>query len=93
MTEKDRQLKHQARLERHERAAEAKHLQKLARIEAHKNKIAEAIKQKQQKIGTSPDLFKKTFKPKTLTPCYICHAPTEGKFCSDECVKKYFKKG
>lgn len=89
--EKQRQLKHQARLERHKQQAEAKHLKKLARIQAHKDKIAKAKAQK--KIGTSPDLFKKTFKEKAKTPCYVCHTPTEGKFCSDECIQKYLKKG
>lgn len=91
--EKSRQLKHLARLERHKKQAEAKHIRKLERSQQHKDKIAEAIKLKQQKIGTSPDVFKKTFKTPTLTPCYICHTPTEGKFCSEECVRKYFKKG
>jgi len=92
MTEKDRQLKHQARLERHAKQAEAKHLKKLERIQNLKDKIAKAKEQKQKKIGTSRDMFRQTFKAKALTPCYICHTPTEGKFCSDECVKKYFKK-
>jgi len=87
--EEQRQLRHKNRQERYKRTAEAKHLRKLERIQNHKDKIAKAKEQKT--VKTSPDLFKTCSKEKTLTPCYICHTPTEGKFCSDECVQKYFK--
>jgi len=92
MDEKEagRLLRHQNRTNKHKAQAEAKHQRKLDRIQRHKEKI---VKMKEDKKNTaSYDIFKKTNKEKTLTPCYICHTPTEGKFCSDECMAKYHKK-